>query len=70
LNYWFAYRVFDQKIDIEPGTEILQGPFESYELAKAEKIKIRSSDMRKTSIFTAVSKDDAEICLLRETWMV
>ena len=70
LSYWFAYRVFDRNIDINPGAEILEGPFESYELAKSEKIKIRGSDMQKTSIFPAASKNDAEIHLPNETWMV
>jgi len=70
LSYWFAYRVFDQRIDINPGCAILEGPFESYELAKSEKLKIRGSDMQKTSIFTAASKSEAQAHLPKETWMV
>lgn len=70
LFHWFAHRVFDRNIDIEQGDAILEGPFVSYELAKSEKLKIRGSDIQKTPIFPAASKNDAEIHLLKETWMV
>jgi len=70
MDYWFAYRVFDRSIDISPGSEILEGPFDSYEKAKKVKVSIRGSDMQKTSIFKASSKSEAESKLKNETWMV
>lgn len=70
LSYWFAYRVYQKGIDLEPGTPVLEGPFKSYESAKQEKESIRGSDMQKTSIFPADSKEKAEEKLPGETWMV
>lgn len=70
MSYWFAYRVFNPKIDINPGGAVLEGPFDSYELAKSVKLKIHGSDMQKTSIFPAASKIEAEAHLPKETWMV
>ena len=70
MNYWFAYRVFDRSIDINPGSAILEGPFETYESAKEIKIAIRGGDMQKTSIFTAPSEDEAKKKIEKETWIV
>ncbi len=70
MCYWFGYRVFDRSIDLSPGSEILEGPFDSYENAKNEKISIRGSDMQKTSIFKASSEDKAKEQLKNENWMV
>lgn len=70
MSYWFAYRVYDSNIDLKPGSPILEGPFESYEEAKKEKVSIRGSDMQKTSIFPAENKLEAKEFLKKETWMV
>lgn len=70
LSYWFAYRVFDKKIDLKPGAAVLEGPYQTYDQAKAKKLSCRGSDLQKTSIFPAASKEDAEKQIARETWMV
>lgn len=66
MSYWFGYRVFHQN---NPGAEILEGPFNTYEAAKAVKQSIRGSDMQKTSIFPANSREDAAEKMKYETWM-
>jgi hypothetical protein len=70
LSYWFAYRVFDKEIELEPGAAILEGPFETYDAAKSQKQSYRGSDMQKKSIFQAASKEDAEKHISKETWTV
>jgi hypothetical protein len=70
MSYWFAFRVFDRSIDINPGSAILEGPFETYESAKERKIAIRGGCMQKTSIFTAPFEDEAKQNLEKETWIV
>ncbi|MGM0951342.1 MAG: hypothetical protein ACQEW7_00035 [Pseudomonadota bacterium] len=70
MSYWFAYRVHQKGIDLNPGTPILEGPFDSHGSAKQVKESIHGSDMQKTSIFLADSKEKAEEQLARETWMV
>ena len=69
MNYWFAYRVFARGIDLSPGAEILKGPFESYQDAKSVKSSMRGSDLQKTSIFPADSREEAIDKLKFETWM-
>ena len=70
MSYWFGYRVFDRSIDLSPGSEILEGPFDSYDNAKKKKIGIRGGDMQKTLIFEASSKDEAKEKLKKENWMI
>ncbi|MCG9723469.1 hypothetical protein [Shewanella sp. Isolate7] len=70
MSYWFGYRVFDKSIDLSPGAEILEGPFDSYEDAKKIKITMRGSDMQKTSIFKAISESAAKEQLKNESWMI
>lgn len=70
LSYWFAYRVFDEKIDLTSGAAVLEGLFQTYDQAKEKKLSYRGSDLQKTSIFPAASKEDAEKQIARETWMV
>jgi len=70
LSYWFAYRVAASGNSGRPGAAILQGPFESYNAAKSVKVSIRGSDMEKTSIFPADTKEAAEKKINLETWMV
>lgn len=69
MSYWFGYRVFDKRIDLQPGWEILKGPYESYDAAKADKLSFRGSDLQKTSISPADSKDEAIKKMEFETWM-
>jgi len=70
MSYWFGYRVFDKTIDLQPGGEILKGPYESYDAAKADKLSFRGSDLQKTSIYPADSKEEATKKMKSETWMV
>lgn len=70
MSYWFAYRVFDKNIDLQPGSAVLEGPFETYDKAKLEKLSCRGSDLQKTSIFSAPSKKDAEKQIAKETWTI
>lgn len=70
LSYWFAYRVFDEQIDLEPGAPVLEGPFPTYDEAKAQKLSYRGTDLQKTSVFFAASRVDAEKQIEIETWMV
>jgi hypothetical protein len=70
LSYWFAYRVFDKQIDLEPGASVLEGPFPTYDEAKTRKLSRLGADLQKTSIFSAASREDAEEHIGVETWMV
>jgi nicotinamide mononucleotide (NMN) deamidase PncC len=70
MAYWFAYRVFDTKIDVKPGSAILEGPFVTYEEAKSKKLQLRGSDLQKTSVFSAATKEEAEAQIARESWMI
>lgn len=71
MSYWFAYRVYHKEIDLNPGSPILEGPFDTYKDAKKEKEKenIRGNDMQKTAIFPAENREEAEMKLAKETWM-
>lgn len=69
MSYWFAYGVFDKQIDLKPGAAVLEGPFQSYDDAKSKKLRCRGSDLQKTSIFPAASKEDAERQIANETWI-
>lgn len=70
MSYWFAYRVFDKNIDIDPGAPVLNGPYKTYDEAKSKKLSYSGSDLQKTSIFSAVSKEDAEKKIESEKWIV
>jgi hypothetical protein len=70
MSYWFAFRVYQKGVDLEPRSPVLEGPFKTYQDAKKEKVSIRGGDMQKTSIFPAESKEEAENRLAGETWMV
>lgn len=67
MSYWFAFRVYQKGVDLEPCSPVLEGPFETYLDAKKEKMSIRGGDIQKTSIFPAESKEEAENQLARET---
>lgn len=70
MSYWFAYRVYQKGIDLKPGSPVLEGPFQTYQDAKKLKESIRGGDIQKTSIFPADSKEQAEMKLAVETWIV
>ena len=70
LSYWFAIRVFDKKIDLKLGVPVLEGPFELYDEAESKKRYYVGTDIQKTPIFQAASKEDAEKHVEEETWVI
>ncbi len=61
MSYWFAYRIYDKAIDLEPGKIVLEGPFQNYESAKRRKTEIRrlGLDFLITAVFEAASEGEA-----------
>lgn len=58
--YWFGYKLFNRKVEIQPQKEELSKPFLTYEEAKINRIIYNSNDYLRTSIFQAISKEKAE----------
>ncbi len=65
MKHWFGIRYVSLLGD-NPGNGVVQGPFDSYDEAKARKLNMKQKDTESTPVFTAINKNEAELNMLAE----
>ena len=67
--YWYASRIFDPDIDIEPCPPLLKGPYKTREEAKKSKLSDKNViDVEQTEIFQSPSADYAKELIKNLSW--
>ncbi|MCF7498884.1 hypothetical protein [Pseudoalteromonas sp. L1] len=67
MKHWFGFRCVDLN-GRNPGSKILEGPFESYDEAKAKKLALKAVDTESTSVFTATDEPQARELMNTESF--
>ncbi|WP_017217187.1 hypothetical protein [Pseudoalteromonas sp. NJ631] len=67
MKYWFGFRCVDLD-GRNPGSKILEGPFKSYDEAKAKKLALKAIDTESTLVFTAIDEPQARELMNTESF--